>query len=438
MAARDVEDEQRQLSQLWKRARKDGCMSPWQQAKVYALHEAWKEMHGDKTYGKYEWIADRVYVQGPDNVHPSTEAITQLIKKMTDDEGWFPGKLHGGMGGRPSVVTETNKAIIANSTMVMKQRGIEPTYALIIAQCPNATINPNTGEPVSRQVVYDILESRCYDIDPELPWTHRKRLAKTVLLSRDMERRVEFGEHMLGLGHTAHWYHRHVVWTDICNSVLPTTIRKANMQALAHKGGSGWISEGSQNEAYNMRGKKEDLVLAGKECIRVYWMPILTRGKFHLEVLGSSFPGDHVTGMADFVHKLRAAINVRFHGSQPDIVFVDRGGGFYQGNGNITEEFKQALRENRLKPFHDGNAGIQPGQSGDLWPHETAVSWVRNRLRSTLPQEPWRESEEEFGARLKAAAAYINAKHDVDGLCKEMPQRMYDLVHVTKGDKLGK
>ena len=111
-------------------------------------------MHGEATYGKYAWIAERVYVQGADNKHPTSEGIAKLVKRMTEDaDDWFPGKVYGSLGGRPSVVSETNKAIVANSTMALQERGPEPTYALIIAQCPNATINPNTGEPVSKQVV---------------------------------------------------------------------------------------------------------------------------------------------------------------------------------------------------------------------------------------------------------------------------------------------
>ena len=432
------EEEQHELSQLWKKARKDGCLSPWQQAKAYALNEAWEMMHGDATYGKCKWIADRVYVQGPDNQHPTSEGIAKLIKKMTNDADWFPGKVYGSLGGRPGVVSETNRSVVAHSTMAMKERGIQPTYALIIAQCPNATINPNTGEPVSKQVVYDILESRCYDIDPDLPWSHRKRINKAALLPQEIERRLAFGNHMLSLRLTPSWYFKHVLWTDICNSVMPTTLRKANMQALAQKGGSGWISEGAQHESYNRRGRKEDLVLGGKECIRVFWMPILAQGKLHLEILGSRFPGDHVSGMAYFVHKIRAAINVRFHGAQPDTVFVDRGGGFYNGVGGITAEFKEALRLNRLKSFHGDDASIQPGRSGDLWLHETAIAWVRNRLRHTLPQEPWSETEEQLESRLKAAAEYVNAHYDVAGLCREMPTRMWDLVEKAQGDKLKK
>ena len=74
--------------------------------------------------------------------------------------------------------------------------------------------------------------------------------------------------------------------------------------------------------------------------------------------------------------------------------------------------------------FHGDDASEQPGQSGDRWLHETAVSWMRHRLRLTVPQEPWRESVEDYEARLKAAAAHINEHHDIDGLCKEMPERM--------------
>ena len=76
--------EQRQLGQAWKKARTDGCLSPWQQARVYGLHEAWSEIHPDTTYGKNTWIAQRVTLQGPGRKHPSGQAIGQLLKRMTD------------------------------------------------------------------------------------------------------------------------------------------------------------------------------------------------------------------------------------------------------------------------------------------------------------------------------------------------------------------
>ena len=146
--AEDFESNQQELSQLWKKARQDGCMPPWQQAKVFGLKEAWEEMHGDKTYGQATWIAERVYVQGTPKKHPSDTAVRKLLKKMEDDEDWFPGKVYGSLGGRPAQIPDTNKAAMARSAMALKSRGIEPTYALVIAQCPNASINPVTGQPV--------------------------------------------------------------------------------------------------------------------------------------------------------------------------------------------------------------------------------------------------------------------------------------------------
>ena len=95
------EDEQTQLGQLWKKARKDGCMSPWQQARVFGLNEAWQELWGGTTYGKAKWIADRVYVQGPGKQHPTTAGVKKLINKIVADNDWFLGKVYGSLGGRP-------------------------------------------------------------------------------------------------------------------------------------------------------------------------------------------------------------------------------------------------------------------------------------------------------------------------------------------------
>ena len=97
------EEEQRQLGQLWKKANKDGCMSPRQQARVCGLSEAWDEIHGGKTYGKAKWISERVHVQGLGRKHPTPEAVGQLIKKTTEDPDWFPGKVYGSLGGWTNV-----------------------------------------------------------------------------------------------------------------------------------------------------------------------------------------------------------------------------------------------------------------------------------------------------------------------------------------------
>ena len=83
------------------------------------------------------------------------------------------------------------------------------------------------------------------------------------------------------------------------------------------------------------------------------------------------------------------------------------------------------------------DASRQPGDLKDLMLHETAVAWLTNRLRVTVPKKPWEESVEQFGSRLKQAAAYVNAHYNVDGLQRELPSRLRKL-HDREGGRIGK
>ena len=44
---------------------------------------------------------------------------------------------------------------------------------------------------------------------------------------------------------------------------------------------------------------------------------------------------------------------------------------------------------------------------------------------------------EEHGERLKQVAAHIERKYNVDGLCRELPDRVADL-HKRRGDRIPK
>ena len=59
------------------------------------------------------------------------------------------------------------------------------------------------------------------------------------------------------------------------------------------------------------------------------------------------------------------------------------------------------------------------------------------RLAKTVPKKCWEESLEAYRSRLKECAAYINANHDVTGLCLALPSRLADLDH-RQGDRLAK
>ena len=85
------------------------------------------------------------------------------------------------------------------------------------------------------------------------------------------------------------------------------------------------------------------------------------------------------------------------------------------------------LRSASLVAFQGGQAAVQPGKLGDLMLHETAVAWIRQKERTTLPTRPWAENSRQLGARLKRIACEINVEHDVAGLCKELPTRLLKL-----------
>ena len=158
-----------------------------------------------------------------------------------------------------------------------------------------------------------------------------------------------------------------------------------------------------------------------------------------MEAMPDDFPGETEQGAIIMVRKVRAALNIRFPGrAPPRTVFTDRGSGFYQpSSGNITEGYRRALREHNLKAFFPDDASVQPGQLQDLMLHETAVSWMRERLAQTVPKKPWEESLDQYRVRLKSCAAHINATYQVSALCRELPQRLAAL-RALAGDRLAK
>ena len=105
--------------------------------------------------------------------------------------------------------------------------------------------------------------------------------------------------------------------------------------------------------------------------------------------------------------------------------------------GRITGAFKAAVREHGLKTFYGDNASRQPGNLQDILLHETSVSWIRRREGVTQTRQPWTETVDEFGRRLRGICQHINDKHDVEGLCHELPGRLQKLLD-AEGDRIPK
>ena len=62
---------------------------------------------------------------------------------------------------------------------------------------------------------------------------------------------------------------------------------------------------------------------------------------------------------------------------------------------------------------------------------------VRERMKHKTPARPWEETPEQFKARIQEVCREINAENDVEGLCRELPERLQDLKR-RKGDRLRK
>ena len=414
---------------------KAGGLSGREQAKAWALREIWKS-DGKPDYGMLPYISGKLTKQDGDS--PSVEAVRRLFVKMDADDEWFPGKANYDQVGRPSLMTGQQRAALARCAMTMKENGIEPTYGKVVAACPKAALNPTTKRPFSKFSVYAVMSEDCYDDDPCLPWEHKARFSKKALSADMMERRVRFVDCVHGLHHNNTWFFNKLVWTDLCNSIIPLTEKKANEMALARKGKKGWMSKGSELSAENSAGNPEVLKQQGWGTRRIWWFPMLCKGKLHVDVLGEEFPGETPEGAAELVAKVRSALNVRFQGdaSQPDVVFTDRGRGFYTPNsGAITVEYKQALSDNSLQAFMGDNAVQQPGSMQDFLLHETAVSWMRHRLSQSTPVKCWKETRPEYAQRLKRCCEAVNHDLDVEGLCKQLPKRL-KLLKDSGGDRL--
>ena len=230
-----------------------------------------------------------------------------------------------------------------------------------------------------------------------------------------------------------------MIWTDLCHSLLPRTEAKAKEQALARKGRKGWLSADCKLYARNLKGKDEALKQNSWGVEKVWWFPVLTRGKLHVELLSSTFPGEKPEGVSDMVEKIPAILNARFPNAQkPKVVMTDRGPAFfYAATGRITAEYAAALQRERLRPMMGTDASRQSGDAQEVMLHETAVALLRRRLGLSLPAKPWLESREAYGSRLKAQAAYVNEHHNLEGLCKEFPKRL-DNVIANEGGRIWK
>ena len=67
--------------------------------------------------------------------------------------------------------------------------------------------------------------------------------------------------------------------------------------------------------------------------------------------------------------------------------------------------------------FYGDDASRQPGNLQEVMLHETSVAWIRRRETVTQMRQPWTETVEQLGVRMRGIVQHINANHDVENLC---------------------
>ena len=144
--------------------------------------------------------------------------------------------------------------------------------------------------------------------------------------------------------------------------------------------------------------------------------------------------------MAAFVARLPRVLRKMLGPSArlPRTVFTDRGTGMYTNAGKIVKKYGEALAAAGFHSFWGHDASAQSPDMGDMLLHETAVAWLRQRLKAEKPSVlPWEETQLLWGQRAHQVVRRINAEFNVKGLCSEFPQRWGAVVEGS-GERLRK
>ena len=188
---------------------KQGSLSPWSQAKVWALLHVRDSKHLELPYTE---IAESVSKVG--GGHPTKQAISLLHKLFQQDKAWYPGKVTEGARKRGPKIqcTKGKKRAGALSAMSLKKKGIEPTVSAVVAQCPKAACNPRTGVAFTPPSIARVFRKQCYDMKEDGPWAYTTPYQKTALPPTIIEARSVWAKQIPKKNnHAEKWYDKHYV-----------------------------------------------------------------------------------------------------------------------------------------------------------------------------------------------------------------------------------
>ena len=208
---------------------------------------------------------------------------------------------------------------------------------------------------------------------------------------------------------------------DPCYTIVPGRPKTMFDQQQANYGKARrWMSgdSASKESSKNLRTSPYTNKTTQWGDEKVWWFMVLAQGKVHIHVVGKDWQQGS-RGQAQMVVKLPIVLKKMLgaDASAPDVVFTDRGPGFYHpSTGNICAEYQQALQEHGFRPWAGEQSKWQPPDIPDLLLHETAVAWVRKFMR----QHPVKlgtnmgKNISNLVDKLKEAENHINTYYEVE------------------------
>ena len=230
----------------------------------------------------------------------------KLRDAFDNDPHWHPGKSSESAqkpGPKPKF-TERMKIAISSAAMSLKRAGVEPTASAVIARCPVASTNPDTGNAFGNKLILSVFREKCYDLDPAMPWERLQPLSKTALPDWLEKLRAVWGKHIEEEERAATWYANHCIWMDPCSTIIPGSLRSVFDQTQSNNGkGPRWMSKDARIYSRNLRASR----FADKQCQwadkRVWWFLVFTRGKVRFPIMDDEWK-QNGEGMATMVGRL--------------------------------------------------------------------------------------------------------------------------------------
>ena len=166
----------------------------------------------------------------------------------------------------------------------------------------------------------------------------------------------------------------------------------------------------------------------------------MSRGRIAVEVMPEGWKDD-AAGMGQFAKQVPRILKRMLGRSAalPKVLYTDRGPGmFVPRTGQATGAYAEGVQEAELRLYTGTDASQQPSDLADVLLHETAIACFKRNLAASTPSaEPWKETRQDFQARVARVAKEANSKCDLRLLCCEYLTHLEMLVQTT-GDRLKK